>query len=63
LKLKFGETLHQVGEVTHRAYFINSGILLCILTSDKGTNVEVGLAGREGIACALIALTGSRSAT
>ena len=61
LKLNLGDTLHYSGEVVDRVYFLNSGILSCVLTSDEGTEVEVGLIGREGAACALAALVGGQN--
>lgn len=63
LKLHLGEILHYAGAVVNRVYFVNSGMLSCVLTSDEGTDVEVGLVGHEGAACALSALVGDKSCT
>jgi CRP-like cAMP-binding protein len=61
LHLKLGTMLHAPGEVVKRVYFPISGIISCVLISDEGTEVEVGLIGREGAACALSALTGIKN--
>lgn len=48
--LPFGEVLYEVGDTVHRVYFLISGLLSLVLTDKEGKDVEVGLAGHEGVA-------------
>jgi CRP-like cAMP-binding protein len=61
VKLPFGEVLYEVGDTVHRVYFLTSGLLSLVLTDDEGRDVEVGLAGHEGVAGLNTILTGEPS--
>ncbi|HEX8236960.1 MAG TPA: Crp/Fnr family transcriptional regulator [Abditibacteriaceae bacterium] len=45
-----GDSLHEIGALLEHVYFPNSGMISLVLTSNEGTNVEVGIVGREGMA-------------
>ena len=47
--LPVGQILHESGECIERVYFPDSGMVSLVLTSGDGTNVEVGIVGREGM--------------
>jgi CRP-like cAMP-binding protein len=57
LAIKLGEVLHHPGEKLERVYFVEHGMISLLLTSDAGTDVEVGVIGREGAAGVFSALT------
>ena len=63
LRLNPGEILLCPGAVVNRVYFVDSGIISCVLTSNEGADVEVGLVGHEGAASALGGLVGGKSLT
>ena len=48
-RLPAGQVLHEIGECIERVYFPDSGMVSLVLTSGDGTNVEVGIVGREGM--------------
>jgi CRP-like cAMP-binding protein len=53
-----GQSLHGPGESVERVYFPNSGLVSLVMDSRDGSQVEVGVIGREGIVGALPALCG-----
>ncbi len=61
VKLPFGEVLYQVGDDVEHVYFLTSGLISLVLTDIEGHDVEVGLAGHEGVASLNAILTGEPS--
>lgn len=48
-ELKFGETIYAPGENMKDVYFPNSGIISFMTAIEKGSTLEVGLVGNEGM--------------
>ncbi len=44
-----GQGLYESGEKVERVFLLNKGLVSLILTSQEGTQVECGVAGREGL--------------
>jgi CRP-like cAMP-binding protein len=44
-----GQVLHDVDQVVQRVYFVNAGLVSLTLSSEDGSEVEVGVVGREGV--------------
>lgn len=61
INLVQGETLYNVGEPIQTVYFHDSGMTSMVVTSDEGTDVEVGIVGREGVVGAGPGLTNTGS--
>lgn len=61
INLAQNEMLYNVGEPVHSVYFHDSGMTSMIVTSEEGTDVEVGIIGREGIVGAGPGLTDTGS--
>jgi CRP-like cAMP-binding protein len=58
-----GTVLFEVGDECEAVYFLKSGILSLVLVSATGTEVEVGMVGREGVAGMLDVLGGNKAMT
>jgi CRP-like cAMP-binding protein len=56
-----GQSLYGAGELAERVYFPNSGLVSLVMDSSEGSQVEVGVVGREGIVGVLAALSGQPS--
>jgi CRP-like cAMP-binding protein len=44
-----GQVLHEIDTPVERVYFVNAGLVSLTLTTQNGGEVEVGMAGREGL--------------
>jgi CRP-like cAMP-binding protein len=44
-----GEMLYETGDTIHTVYFMTAGMISLVLTSQQGTDVEVGVIAREGL--------------
>jgi len=56
-----GHVLYQVREPIQRVYFLTGGMVSLVLTSEEGTDVEVGVIDSEGVVGGGAALTDSTS--
>jgi CRP-like cAMP-binding protein len=62
VRLSVGEALYENHHMLQGMYFLNSGVVSHVLTSEEGTDVEVGIVGREG-ALGTIAMLGDGRTT
>ncbi|MDF2439846.1 MAG: hypothetical protein JWN98_830 [Abditibacteriota bacterium] len=56
-----GQNLYHAGQAIERIYFPNTGLVSMVVNARDGSQVEVGVAGREGLAGDLSLLTGSNA--
>ena len=47
--LSFGSSVYEPGETIRYVYFPTSGIISLLATEGNGSNLEVGIVGREGM--------------
>lgn len=47
--LSFGSSVYEPGEIIRYVYFPTSGIISLLATEGNGSNLEVGIVGREGM--------------
>jgi CRP-like cAMP-binding protein len=62
VRLSVGEAIYENDHLLQGVYFLNSGVVSHVLTSEEGTDVEVGIVGREG-ALGTIAMLGDGKTT
>ncbi len=62
VRLSVGEAIYETDHLLHGVYFLNSGVVSHVLTSQEGTDVEIGIVGREG-ALGTIAMLGDGKTT
>lgn len=58
-----GQVLADSGQPATRVYFPNSGLISMAMISSDGSQVEVGMTGREGTTATLESMTGARPLT
>jgi len=51
--LSFGSSVYEPGETIRYVYFPTSGIISLLATEGNGSNLEVGIVGREGVVGAM----------
>jgi CRP-like cAMP-binding protein len=47
--LTFGSAVYEPGDIIRHVYFPTSGVVSLLATEGEGTNLEVGMVGREGM--------------
>jgi CRP-like cAMP-binding protein len=63
IDMRPGKLLHEIGAVLEYVCFPNDGLVSLVLTSQEGTNVEVGIVAREGMVGTATVLGGAPAIT